>query len=103
MADVLGTDVVVRGGESPMPPPGTKFSGSYGRTLEEAATAVPHGTIRSAMAGVIRANGGSVEWEPDLTRCGTLNSNHVNVVEGNTPSAFSGPFPNPVPKPKRIA
>ena len=103
MAEVLDTDVVVRGGEAPMPSPGTKFSGSYGRDLEEAAAAVPHGTIRASTAGLIRANGGSVEWEPDLTRSGTLNLNHVNVMEGNTPSAFSEPFPNPVPKPERIS
>ncbi len=102
MAQVLDTDVVVRGGQSPLPEPGTPFSGSYGRTLEEAGAAVPYGTIRATTAGAIRAGGGSVEWEPDLTRSGVLNENHVNIVEGEGPSVFSELFPNPVPKSERI-
>ena len=31
---VLDTDIVVRGGQSPLPEPGITFSGSYGPTLE---------------------------------------------------------------------
>ena len=85
-----------------MPEPGTKFSGSYGRTLEEAAAAIPHGTLRATTAGAVRASGGSVEWELDVSRSGVLNENHVNIVEGNRPSVFSEPFANPVPRSKRI-
>ena len=102
MAQVFDTDSVVRGGQSPMPPPGTQFSGSYGRTLEEAAAFIPHGTLRASTAGAVRAAGGSVEWELDVSRSGTPNQNHVNIVEGTGPSAFSEPFPNPVPRSRRI-
>lgn len=103
MAQILDMDVVVRGGLPPLPEPGTVFSGSYGKTLEEAAAAVPYGTIRATTAGAIRAVGGSVEWEPEMTRSGVLNRNHVNIVEGIAPSAFSDPFPNPIPKSERIS
>ena len=85
-----------------MPVPGTKFSGSYGRTLEEAAAAIPHGTLLATTAGAVRAAGGSIEWELDVSRGGVLNENHVNIVEGDGPSVFSEPFPNPIPKSKRI-
>jgi len=84
MAQILDTDVVVRGGQSPLPVSGTVFSGSYGKTLEEAA-------------------GGAVEGEPGLTRSGILNMNHVNIWEGAAPSVFTDPFPNPIPKSGRIA
>jgi RHS repeat-associated protein len=61
-------DVVVRGGQSPLPPPGTVFSGSSGANLVDAASGVPHGTIRSTTAGAIRAAGGTVTSAPELTR-----------------------------------
>jgi RHS repeat-associated protein len=49
--------VVVRGGISDVPPAGQVFSGAAGPTLEDAASGVPHGTIRSTNAGDIRGNG----------------------------------------------
>jgi len=96
-------NVVVRGGQSEMPAAGTKFSGSQGATVEDAAQGVPHGTIRESTAGEIRKAGGSVRSKPELTRNGTMNKKHVNVKEGtNKPSTFSQPKPNPVPKKDRI-
>src|SRR6266851_7018173 len=93
--------VIVRGGISEMPVPGEMFSGDAGPTLEAAAAAVPHGTIRVSTAGEVRTNGGIVEWEPDLSRYDTLNQQHVNIIESGT-STFSGPRLNPVPREERI-
>ena len=99
---VANSDVVVRGGTQRMPPAGTTFSGAAGRTLPEAASGVPHGTIRSSTAGAIRSAGGKVRNRPELTRSGVLNKRHVNVKEGSGPSTFSEPRANPVPKKDRI-
>jgi RHS repeat-associated protein len=100
--EVASEAFIVRGGTSPMPSPGTTFSGAQGATLEEAAAGVPHGTIRSTTAGAIREGGGTVEAAPELTRSGTMNPNHVNVTEGSGQSSFSEPRSNPVPKKDRI-
>lgn len=93
--------VIVYGGTGPIPPPGTEFSGATGPTLDAAASAVPHGTIRVTTAGAIRARGGVVEWDPDLSRYNTWNEQHVNITEGR-PTALSAVQPNPVPKKQRI-
>jgi hypothetical protein len=86
-----------------MPPAGTTFSGAHGATLEEAASGVPHGTIRTSTAGDVRDTGGTVKSAPELTRSGVMNERHVNVTEGtNNPSTFSQPRSNPVPKKDRI-
>ena len=93
--------VVVRGGGGALDPPGTTFSGATAPTVEAAAAAVPHGQIRVATVGAIRANGGTVEWVPELSRHGTPNRQHVDVTEiGQT--GFSGLQPNPVPRQQRI-
>src|SRR3972149_1574135 len=68
--DVTDDFIVVRGGTGDVPPPGKVFSGAAGRTLEEAASGVPHGQIRSTTAGSIRAGGGTVRHAPELTRSG---------------------------------
>lgn len=94
--------IVVRGGSGALPPPGTVFSGAVGETLEDAATYVPHGTIRFTTVGAIIAAGGSVTLKPEVTRGGKINERHVNVIEGSSPSTFSEPLPNPVPKHDRI-
>lgn len=94
--------VVVRGGRLELPPPGTVFSGATGTTLEEAAAGVPHGTIRFTTVGAIEANGGSVVLKPEMTRSGIMNDRHVDITEGNAPTTFSKPLPNPVPKESRI-
>ena len=46
--------IIVHGGITPIPPPGAKFSGAAGPTLEAAAVAVPHGKVRATTAGAIR-------------------------------------------------
>jgi hypothetical protein len=93
--------VVLRGGNSPMPAPGTTFSGATGPTLLSAAAAVPHGQIRVTSAHAIRANGGIVEWSPELSRHGTLNQQHVNIMEAG-PTCFSDLWPNPVARKQRV-
>jgi hypothetical protein len=93
--------VVAHGGTGPIPPPGTKFSGTAGPTLEAAAAALPHGQLRATTAGAIRARGGTVEWEPDVSRDATVNRQHVNIIEGG-PTDFSAPQANPVPRKLRI-
>jgi len=93
--------IVVPGGVRATPPAGIKFSAAVGPTLEAAAAAVPYGSIRETTVGVIRQQGGSVEWVPDRSPHGTLNHQHVHIVEmGQT--SFSSPKPNPVPKRSRI-
>jgi hypothetical protein len=98
--DVPNATVIVRGGQSEMPAPGTTFSGSQGTTTAEAAAGVPHGQIRESTAGDIRAGGGNVEVKPEQTRSGTLNPKHVDVTEGKP--TFGPVKPNPVPKKDRI-
>lgn len=94
--------IVVRGGLAEVPPPGSTFSGAIGRTLEDAAAFVPHGTIRFTTVGAILANGGSVTLKPEITRSGRINERHVAVIEGSSPTAFSDLIPNPVPREDRI-
>jgi RHS repeat-associated protein len=95
--------IVVRGGASDVPPPGQVFSGAYGKTLNEAASGVPHGQIRATTAGQIRSGGGTVEIAPELTRSGVLNERHVNICLGaGGPCPFGPLQPNPVPKAGRI-
>jgi hypothetical protein len=94
--------IVVRGGESPVPPSGETFSGAAGSTLEDAAQGVPHGKIRATTAGKIRAGGGTVVSKPEPTRSGVMNQKHVDICLGSGPCPFGEIQPNPVPKPQRI-
>jgi len=94
--------VVVRGGTKDLPPPGEVFSGAAGRTLDEAASGVPHGQIRSTTAGRIRASGGRVDHAPEMSRSGVLNERHVDVCLGSGPCPFGPLMPNPVPKSGRV-
>jgi hypothetical protein len=93
--------VIVHGGSVPLPPSGEEFSGATGPDLDAAAAAVPHGQIRVTTAGAIRAAGGTVEWDPDVSRYKTVNRQHVNIMEGG-PSTFSEIRPNPLPRAQRI-
>src|SRR5438876_9808703 len=88
---------VVRGGIRAWPAAGTEFSASVGPTLHAAAAAVPNGTIRASTAGQIRAAGGTIQWLPEHSPRGTLNRQHVHVMEVG-PTTFGGPCPSPVPK-----
>lgn len=104
LMELSSESIVVRGGLSELPPPGEMFSGAAGTTLEEAAAAVPHGTIRSTTVEAVESNGGTVVRAPEAAyRGGPVNQRHVNIVEGRHPSTFSRPFPNPVPKGLRTA
>lgn len=86
-----------------MPTPGTQFSASVGRTLDEGAAGVPHGNVRWATAGQIRTGGGRLTHVPEYDpRSSMMNAQHVHVVEGGERSVFSEPQPNPVPKRKRF-
>jgi hypothetical protein len=98
---VPDTFLVVRGGRNPVEPPGTTFSAAVGPTVEAAAAALPHGQIRVATAGAIRARGGIVEWAPEVSRHGTVNQQHVNVTEAGATS-FSELQTNPLPRQKRV-
>jgi hypothetical protein len=93
--------VIVRGGVNVLNPSAGPFSGAAGPTRESAAAAVPHGQIRVTTAGAIRAQGGIVEWVPELSRYGTPNQQHVNITEGG-PTTFSELCLNPVPRTQRI-
>jgi uncharacterized protein RhaS with RHS repeats len=94
--------VIVRGGQGALPAAGETFSGAAGGTLEEAASGVPHGTIRASTAGRIRQSGGTVTPKPELTRTGVLNEKHVDICLGSGPCPFGEPMPNPIPKAERI-
>jgi len=101
--DVPDDHAVVRGGTGDLPERGTEFSGSHGPTTEDAASGVPHGTVRSTTAGDIRAGGGNVEVAPEPAyEGGPINYRHVNVKEGSNGGGFSEPYQNPVPKNVRI-
>lgn len=92
---------VVKGGTAPLPTDGGVFSGSVGPTLESAACAVPHGQLRVSTVGAIRAAGGAVWWEPELSRHLTTNNQHVNIIDVG-PTTFSELRPNPIPRSARI-
>ena len=93
--------IVVRGGLKPLPPTGTTISCSAGPDLASAGCAVPYGQLRWATTGAIRASGGTVTWIPEYSPRGTMNLQHVNVIEG-VASAFSDAVSNPVSKADRI-
>ncbi len=92
---------VVRGGIKPIPDPATVFSAAVGPTFEAAASAVPNNQICVTTVGKIRSTGGSVQWQAEDSRRGTLNEQHVHVIEYGVTS-FSDPQPNPVAKQLRI-
>ena len=77
--------VIVHGGAGATVPLGKTISGAAGKNLEEAAAAVPHGTIRVTTAGAIRARGGVVEWDPEISR-------HARVSDG---ARSNWPLPRP--------
>ena len=94
--------VVVRGGTGDVPPAGQTFSGSYGSSFEEAARGVPHGQVRQATAGEIRAGGGSVDYAPEYdARVGRTNYQHVDVCLGPGECPFGDLEPNPWPRKAR--
>jgi hypothetical protein len=89
--------IVVRGGLKPVPSIGTVFSAVVGPTLAAAGAAVPNGNLRATTARAIRRLGGVVERIEEHSSHGTLNRQHVHIIETSS-SCFSEPKPNPVKK-----
>jgi hypothetical protein len=95
--------IIVRGGQAYCHQAGISISAQMGLTYEEAASGLPHGTIRITTAGNIRAAGGSVELMPEAVYPGgPLNTWHVNITEGAMPAFPPQIIPNPVPKAQRL-
>ena len=95
--------VIVRGGQNYEPQPGDIISAQMGADVPDAASGLPHGTIRVATAGAIRAAGGTVELDPEpVHRGGPVNTWHVNVTEGPQPAFPIAGIANPVPKSGRL-
>ena len=94
--------VIVRGGVSDLPPPGTTFSGAYGADLREAGAYVPHGQLRETTVGGITGGGGTVTVVPELTRSGVVNTHHVDLTLGEGSQPFGSLTINPTPKIDRI-
>jgi hypothetical protein len=92
---------VIRGGAADFDPNGGTYSCTVGPTPEAAAAALPHGKIRITTVEKIRVFGGIVRWTPEVSRYGTINKQHVDVIlSGLHP--FETLQSNPVPKEQRI-
>jgi RHS repeat-associated protein len=99
-ATVPDANVVVRGGQGEIPATGT-YSGAHGTTLEEAASGVPHGTIRTSTAGAIKDSGGTVTPKPEPAYPGgPINQRHADITGGQ--KTFGPPRQNPVPRSQRV-
>jgi len=95
--------VIVRGGRNYQHQPGSPISAQMGSDVAEAASGLPHGTIRVATAGEIRAAGGVVELVPEAAwEGGPVNTWHVGVTEGARPAFPGEGVPSPVPKVDRL-
>jgi hypothetical protein len=95
--------VIVRGGQNYQPHPGAVISAQMGANTEDAASGLPHGTIRIATAGEIRAAGGAVELDPEPAwKGGPVNTWHVKVTEGSQPAFPGQHIRNPVGKGDRL-
>jgi hypothetical protein len=102
-AVVPDSTVIVRGGQNYVPQPGDVISAQMGADVPDAASGLPHGTIRVATAGEIRATGGMVELAPEPAwDGGPTNTWHVNVTEGPQPAFPAQSVPNPVTWPDRL-
>ena len=95
--------LIVRGGQIYQPQPGDVISAQMGANIAEAASGLPHGTVRVATAGAIRAAGGVVELDPEPAwKGGPVNTWHVSVTEGSHPAFPGQPIRNPVGKEDRL-
>ena len=89
--------IIVRGGRQYAAKPGDVMSAQMGSSVSEAASGLPHGTVRTTTAGKIRAAGGTVALVPEPAwPGGPLNTWHVNVTEGAAPVFPADGIPNPV-------
>jgi len=95
---------IVRGGRNYQHQPGNVISAQMGSKAAEAASGLPHATIRVATAGDIRAAGGAVELSPeDAWEGGPVNTWHVNVTEGPRPAFPELGVASPVPRQDRLS
>jgi hypothetical protein len=96
--------VIVRGGKEYQPEPGNIISSQMDLTsVSDAASGLPHGTIRVTTAGEIRATGGTVELIPEPAwEGGPINTWHVNVTEGSEPAFPSETVANPAAAKARL-
>lgn len=95
--------VIVRGGQAYAHQPGNIISAQMGPSAAEAAAGLPHGTVRAATAGAIRAAGGKVELVPEAVYPGGPNNTwHVSITEGVNPAFPAQGTPSPVPKAQRL-
>jgi hypothetical protein len=95
--------IIVRGGRNYQHQEGNVISAQMGSSIEDAASGLPHGTVRATTAGAIRAAGGAVELMPEPAwEGGPDNTWHVNVTEGPNPVFPRDGTPNPVPSPGRL-
>ena len=82
------------------------ISTQMGPSLDDGASGLPHGTVRTVRAvtaGEIRTTGGSVELRPEPAwEGGPMNTWHVNVTEGPDPVFPEEGMPNPVPAQGRL-
>jgi hypothetical protein len=95
--------IIVRGGRDYQHREGNVVSAHMGSSIEDAASGLPHGTVRATTAGQIRAAGGAVELMPEPAwEGGPDNTWHVNVTEGPDPAFPGEGVPNPVPNQGRL-
>jgi hypothetical protein len=74
-----------------------------GSSIEDAASGLPHGTVRATIAGDIRSAGGTIELMPERAwEGGPDNTWHVNVTEGPRPVFPGEAMPTPVPSQRRL-
>jgi hypothetical protein len=95
--------IIVRGGRDYHHQEGSVISAQMGSSIEDAASGLPHGTVRVSTAGHIRAAGGTIELMPEPAwEGGPDNTWHVNVTEGLTPVFPGEGIPSPVPNQERL-
>ena len=95
--------IIVRGGQAYTHQPGNIISAQMGSSAAEAASGLPHGTVRITTAGEIRAAGGTVELVPEPVYLGgPINTWHVSITEGASATFPAQGAPSPVPKAQRL-
>jgi hypothetical protein len=95
--------IIVRGGQVYRHQPRSIISAQMGSNAADAASGLPHGTVRITTAGEIRAAGGTVELVPEPVYLGgPVNSWHVSITEGTSPAFPAQAVPNPAPKARRL-
>lgn len=95
--------IIVRGGQEYVHQTGKTISAQMGSTAAEAASGLPHGSVRVTTAGEIRAAGGTVELIPEaVIPNGPINTWHVDITPGANPVFPTAHTTSPAPKQDRI-